>query len=213
MRQFVNLIRIIMLLSALVSAYGYPVFGQGDTAKSDVLLDPRLRQIDTKEAGTGISPGIKTDPTTGLQRDTESNEVPPPPAVALPDHRRLIYHQTAESLAWRGRALSLADEYPLKKNSLAWELPVTYSRAQFLFKQAAKQTGLTMVSEYPEAGQFLLSEAGEKGEIIVVSQPISDSRTLFKMHVYSNEHSLDNQRANDLGAVMKDLSKDKELWQ
>ena len=213
MRQFVNLIRTVMLSSILGSVYVYPVFGHDDTPKSGLSPEPLSGQIETKKPSPGLNPETKTGSVAGANQESGPTEIPLPPAVALPDRGRLIPHQTPETLAWRERALSLANEYPLKENGLAWELPVNYSGGQILLKEAAKQTGLTVASEYPEAGQFLLAGADKKGEIIVVSQPISNTRTLFKVHVYSNEQSLDNRRVNELAAVMKDLSKNKDLWQ
>ena len=145
----------------------------------------------------------------------EAVKIPPPPAIALPNQSEIVDTPPAQPLAWRAKALALANEYPLKDGSIVWVLPVKYVKGQSLLRQAIDRIGLVLVSEYLESGQFLLSipEANNKAQIIVISQPVGDNKTLFKMHIYGSGRLTDAKRAGALPETMKSLLDNTGLWQ
>ena len=164
-------------------------------------------------------------------------EIPVPPAVALPAIARPIINK--DPLAWRARATAMSVEYPFnEKNSACWLLPLAYDKAQALLKQAIKQGGLEIASEYPDAGQYLtyvsfietkVNEnnlgAGEKTggynpplrpsgpEIIIVSQPVGKTKTLFKLRVYSNAKTAASKKIYAIPTIMQSLLANHGLWQ
>ncbi len=195
-RQRLN-IRLLVLLTTLDCICSYPA----------------LSQIDVGKVNSGQSSSVSNENNPGS--DAIADTVPSPPAIVLPEPAQSISGSPAVSLAWRSRALALANEYPLKKNSLVWTLPVNYGKGQNLLKQAINELGLQLLSQYIEAGQFLISvpEANNKSEIIVISQPIGETTTLFRMRVYTNGRTVDNKKANSLPETMKNLLTNQGLWQ
>ncbi len=188
---------VVVILSVLLfGSYDCPVFAKVPT--QNVGLEQELGS--TRQTARTIPEGV---------------DIPPPLAVALPIPSELITGPGSTSLSWRSRALALANEYPLSKDSFAWIVPVKYSKGQNMLREAIKQMGLELRSAYPESGQFLVSipESNNKGQVIIVSQPVADNKTLFRMHVYSSAPALDIKRVSALPEAMKDLSTNKDLWQ
>ena len=140
-------------------------------------------------------------------------EIPPPPAISLPDTGP---SEPAPPLAWRQKALAMASEYPFKeKNSLLWILPLAYDQAQPLLKMSIQQVGLKLTSAYPDAGQYLISAPqleSSHAQIIIVSQPVDKSRTMFRLRIYVNEQT-SSLKARKIPLVMKDLLENPGLWQ
>ncbi len=175
---------------------------------------PAFSQTNLGQVNSGQS-SITSDQIGADNAKQSSNglEIPPPPAIALPEPA--ILGESPNSLAWRLRAFTLANEYPIKKNSLIWALPIAYNKGQSLLRQAISQLGLQVLSQYAEAGQFLISspDSGSKYEIIVVSQPVSENTTLFKMRTYLGSRIVENQTVSTLPDVMKNLLANQGLWQ
>jgi len=191
MKKLVNLIILAFLAHASIGSNVFPVQAQREGQKNIAKLNDDLLQ------------GLNTSP-----------KIPSPPAVALPQ-LSFVTTSAEKTLNWRARALALANEYPLKKNSIAWALPVSYGKGQLLLKQAIMQIGLTLLSEYDDAGQFLisLSELNNKGDVIVISQPAGEKCTLFKMHIYTGSHVADIEQIKCLPDIMRDLRENQGLWQ
>jgi hypothetical protein len=203
MKKLVNLVISIILPCAYIFIY-VPVGvaqsnGQESTAQPQDGLDDNLRAAILKRNGI--------NPTEAMP------QIPPPLAVSLPPPAS-VENLPKMALSWRCRALALANEYPLKKNSMGWTLPVTYKQGQLLLKQAIMQIGLTILSEYDDSGQFLISlpDLNKKGDIIIISQPAGETSTLFKMHIYA-DHPTDIKRINCLPDTMKNLLENRGLWQ
>ena len=164
------------------------------------------------------------------ERQSAVPEIPVPPAVALPDlgHSMIV----KDPLTWRAKATAMSVEYPFnEKNSACWLLPIAYDKGQMLLKQAINQSGLEIVGEYPDAGQYLLhtqliemkvTENNNVGadvirprepEIIIVSQPVSETKTLFKLRIYSNTKMATNKRIYAIPAIMQSLLGNRGLLQ
>ncbi len=204
MKKLVNLI--ITMLLTHTCGYSYVIPVRAQTEEQKTIAKP----------SDGLDENLNTSPTmkNGSKLSEIVPEIPPPPAVALPQPA-YVDSPSAMALNWRSRALVLANEYPLKKNSMAWTLPVSFGKGELLLKQAIMQTGLTLLSEYDDAGQFLVSlpDSNKKGDVIVISQPVGDTSTLFKMHVYADYRLADIQRINCLPDTMKNLLENRGLWQ
>lgn len=138
-------------------------------------------------------------------------QIPAPQAVALPPPASV--NGTTAPLSWRNRALALANEYPLKKNSLAWGLPITYRKVSFLLKQAIAELGLNLTCQYEDAGHFLFTVPNRKGDIIIISQPASEINSLLKMHIYADYPAADMAKISSLPEKMKTLLENQGLWQ
>ncbi len=142
-------------------------------------------------------------------------EIPTPPAIALPDNGHSV--EITPPLAWRQRALAMTNEMPFKeKNSLLWALPLAYDQAQALLKMAIQQVGLKLTAAYQDAGQYLISDLrpqSNSGQIIIVSQPVDKSRTIFRLRIYSYEQSATGTKARKIPVLMKELLDNPGLWQ
>jgi hypothetical protein len=182
------------------------------------LLSVKAQSYAPRAAGQpqdGLDENVKASPYVkdGINSAESIPEIPAPPAVSLPPVAA-IENKFYMSSNWRCRALALANEYPLKKNSIAWTMPVTYKQGQALLKQAIVQMGWILQSEYNDAGQFLISlpESSKKNDIIVISQPVGESNILFKMHIYT-DRQIDINRINALSEAMKNLQDNRGLLQ
>jgi hypothetical protein len=156
-------------------------------------------------------------------------EIPVPPAVTLPEAGRPIV--TKKPLAWRAKALAMSGEYPFnEKNGAVWVLPIAYDKGQNLLKQAINQSGLEILAEYPDAGQYLISVPGVEsnptdksvgarfirpyhGDVIIVCQPAGETKTLFKLRIYGNTQTTDSKKIYALPSLMKELFENRQLWQ
>jgi hypothetical protein len=204
MKKLVNLIMTALFMHICGFSCVFPVRAQMEAQKT------------TSKPNDGLDENLNISPITknGSNISEIVPQIPSPPAVALPEPA-LGNVPAGMALNWRSRALALANECPLKKNSVGWALPVSYGKGQLLLKQAIMQTGLTLLSEYDDAGQFLVSlpESNKKGDVIVISQPVSETSTLFKMHVYADYRVAEIARINCLPETMKNLLENHGLWQ
>ena len=226
MKKLASLITTIMILSVLGYANMLSVLGQSIAEQSQTNFNSnsstgfQINQSQVNRPQDGLDENVKASSFAkdGINAGEVIPPVPPPLAVSLPTIER--NNIPAElSLNWRCRALALANEYPVKKDSIVWDLPVNYKQGQELLKRTIKKMGLTLLSEYDDSGQFLLSlpvsptlpVMNAKGDIIIVSQPVNDTNTLFKMHVYLNHGSNEIRTINCLPDVMTDLLERHEL--
>ncbi len=210
MKRLINLINMLlisrMLLVFHMWAYTDVLAVQAQTAEQKTLSKVEDRLDENQRASSG--PKNETNPSNVVP------QIPAPPAVSLPEPASLESNAKI-ALNWRCRALALANEYPLSKNSAAWTLPVPYAKGQLLLKEAIMQTGLILLSEYDDAGQFLVSSptSNKKGDAIVISQPVGERSTLFRMRIYTDYHLAESKRINCLPETMKNLLENRGLWQ
>lgn len=173
---------------------------------------PAQGQINMSRPQDGLDEYVRMGSESGVIPEPLP-KIPPPPAVSLPTPAA-IESRSNMSLNWRCRALALANEYPPKKNNLSWTIPLGYKQGQDLLKQAINQIGFNIIAEYDDAGQFLIRpvEAAKNEEVIIVSQPVSEKNTLFKMH--SVLHNLaDGKKIHCLPDIMKSLFENRGLLQ
>jgi hypothetical protein len=168
--------------------------------------------------------------------------IPSPPAVTLPDIGQPIATKMPLSWRAKALAMSAEYPFS-EKNSMLWLLPVAYDKGQAMLKKAINQVGLVLSVECPDAGQYLIhtpengssvgarnevrspdtgwtdenlpvpSPALRQDEIIIVSQPVGDSKTLFKLRIYSGAKTTENKKVYAIPMVMKNMLDNSQLWQ
>jgi len=175
-------------------------------------LTPTVRMAPT-DAPTGVpmqnapSDRVNVVPTAPL-------EIPVPPDIALPQSSRPLV--VKEPLSWRAKALSMSIEYPFnEKNSFIWVLPIAYDKSRNLLKKAISQAGFEFIAEYPDAGEYLIatSQSETRSQVIIVSQPVGESKTLFKLRTYSGSKIQENKKIEILPALTRELFENRGLWQ
>jgi hypothetical protein len=204
MKKLINLINILLLVQMCIYTNVLAVQAQMEEQKT------------FSKAEDGLDENQRTSSVlkNGSSASEIAPQIPAPPAVSLPEQASL-QSNAKTVLNWRCRALALANEYPLSKSSTAWTLSVSYAKGQLLLKEAIMQTGLILQSEYDDAGQFLVSlpASNRKCDAIVIMQPVGETSTLFKMHVYADYHLDESKRINCLPETMKNLLENRGLWQ
>jgi hypothetical protein len=212
---------IIISLLTLVSAQGQnsdeynsslvPGTATFDTTPSPADIQQSLAPtLETPTAPAPITPITPITPSLPV-----APVIPVPPQIALPSPAQPGINQ--EPLAWRAKASAMLSEYPFnEKTGLVWVLPIAYDKGRNLLKLAINQAGLEIVAEYPDAGQYLICSPPvemKTNQTIIVSQPAGQSKTLFKLRIYSGSRSPDNKKINSLPSTMKGLLENRGLWQ
>jgi hypothetical protein len=122
-------------------------------------------------------------------------------------------------MSWRVTAYGMSSPANLAsaKAKANCSLSISYNEVGKYLNPTLNQLGLSLVSAFPQAGQYLAvpsglsSEDQSKGQLIIVAQPIGDNQTLLQTKLIGDSRFFDLKKVDDIPSLMSTMVQRKGL--